>query len=162
MARHVERPLVFPMSNPTSQSEARPCDLLAWTGGRALVATGSPFEPVRFDGRDVAFGQGNNAFVFPGVGLGVMVSGAIEVTDAMFSAAARQLASEVDASDLAEGRLFPRVRDLRRISAAIARAVAREAVSSGLGRSLTDEQIARAVAGAMWEPGSEAGPPPVG
>jgi malate dehydrogenase (oxaloacetate-decarboxylating) len=162
MARHVDRPLVFPMSNPTSQSEARPCDLLAWTGGRALVATGSPFEPVRFGGRDVAFGQGNNAFVFPGVGLGVLVSGAIEVTDAMFSAAARQLASEVDAAALAEGRLFPRIRDLRRVSAAIARAVAREASRSGLGRSLTDAQITQAVAAAMWEPGYDAGPPPAG
>jgi malate dehydrogenase (oxaloacetate-decarboxylating) len=160
MARHVERPLVFPMSNPTSQSEARPCDLLSWTGGRALVATGSPFEPVRFGGRDVAFGQGNNAFVFPGVGLGVLVSGAIEVTDAMFSAAARRLAAEVDASALAEGRLFPRIRDLRRVSAAIACAVAGEASCSGLGRSLTDEQIARDVAAAMWEPGYDAGPPP--
>jgi malic enzyme len=153
MAAHVDRPLVFPMSNPTSQSEAHPRDVLAWTEGRALVATGSPFDPVGFGGREVPIGQGNNAFVFPGVGLGVLVSGAIEVTDAMFAAAARQLSREVDARDLAEGRLFPRIRDLRRVSAAVAGAVAAEASASGLGRRLSDDQIARAVRAAMWEPG---------
>jgi malate dehydrogenase (oxaloacetate-decarboxylating) len=153
MARHVDRPLVFPMSNPTSQSEARPSDLLAWTEGRAVVATGSPFPPVVYGGREVSFGQGNNAFVFPGVGLGVLASGAIEVTDAMFATAARALAVEVDDAALAEGRLFPRIRELRRVSAAIARAVAREASASGLGRSMTDDAIAEAVAAAIWEPG---------
>lgn len=158
MAAHVDRPLVFPMSNPTSQSEAHPRDILAWTDGRALVATGSPFEPVDLGDRLVPIGQGNNAFVFPGVGLGVLVSGAIEVTDAMFGVAARQLALEVDAADLAAGRLFPRIRDLRRVSASIARAVAEEASASGLGRRMSEAQIARAVGAAMWEPGYDSGP----
>ncbi|MET0554924.1 MAG: NAD-dependent malic enzyme [Vicinamibacteria bacterium] len=153
MAAQVDRPIVFPMSNPTSQSEAHPRDVLAWTDGRALLATGSPFDPVSFGGREVTIGQANNAFVFPGVGLGVLASGAIEVTDAMFAAAARQLALEVEACDLAEGRLFPRIRDLRRVSAAIARAVAGEASASGLGRRLSDDEVARAVSAAMWEPG---------
>jgi malic enzyme len=153
MARHVERPLVFPMSNPTSMSEAVPADVIAWTGGRALVATGSPFDPVPWHGRSITIGQGNNAFVFPGVGLGVIASEAREVTDAMFSAAASRLAQEVGDAELRSGSLFPRVRDLRRVSMAIAQAVAREASASGVGRRLTDAEIARAVSAAMWDPG---------
>jgi malate dehydrogenase (oxaloacetate-decarboxylating) len=153
MARHVERPLVFPMSNPTSQSEATPADVLAWTEGRALVATGSPFDPVRLGGREVEIAQGNNVYVFPGVGLGAMVSGATEVTAGMFRAAARQLAAEVSDVDLARGRLFPPVRELRRVAANVARAVASEAAASGAGRPLSDDAIAGDVAAAMWEPG---------
>jgi malate dehydrogenase (oxaloacetate-decarboxylating) len=152
LARHVARPLVFPMSNPTSKSEAHPADVLAWTDGRALVATGSPFEPVAWRGRHVTIGQGNNAFVFPGVGLGVLVSEAREVTDAMFSAAATRLAQEVGDDDLRAGSLFPRIRELRRVSASIARAVAREASTSGVGLRRSEEEIERAVAEAMWEP----------
>ncbi|HEY7513266.1 MAG TPA: oxaloacetate-decarboxylating malate dehydrogenase, partial [Vicinamibacteria bacterium] len=153
MARHVERPVVLPMSNPTSQSEARPADVLAWTDGRALVATGSPFAPVECNGRLVVIGQGNNAFVFPGIGLGVLVAEAREVTDAMFAAAADRLAAEVTAADLAAGSLFPRVSELRRVSAAIAMAVAREARDSGVAaRPLDEAQIPSAVAESMWEP----------
>jgi malic enzyme len=152
MARGVERPVVFPMSNPTSMSEARPADVIAWTEGRALVATGSPFPPVSWQGRTIAVGQGNNAFVFPGVGLGVLVSGAREVTESLFAAAAAQLAAEVGPSDLATGRLFPAVSELRRVSARVAAAVVREARERGLGRALSDDEIPRAVAEAMWEP----------
>jgi malic enzyme len=152
MARHVERPLVFPMSNPTSNSEAKPADVIAWSDGRALVATGSPFEPVPWGGRTIAIGQGNNAFVFPGLGLGVMVAGARQVTDAMFAAAAEQLAAEVSAEDLESGSLFPRVREIRRVSARIAEAVVRTARDEGIGQAITDADIPRAVAAAMWEP----------
>jgi malic enzyme len=152
MARHVPRPLVFPMSNPTSKSEARPADVIAWTGGRALVATGSPFDPVAWDGRTITIGQGNNVFVFPGVGLGVLVSEAREVTDSLFAAAAERLAEEVRPEDLAAGSLFPPVREIRRVTARIAEAVAREARERGVGRALSDEELARAVAEAMWEP----------
>ena len=152
MARPVKRPLVFPMSNPTSNSEAKPADVIAWSDGRALVATGSPFEPVHWGGRTMAIGQGNNAFVFPGLGLGVMVSGARQVTDALFAAAAEQLAAEVSAEELESGSLFPRVREIRRVSARIAEAVVRTARDEGLGRAITDADIPRAVAAAMWEP----------
>ncbi len=151
MARHVERPLVFPLSNPTSQSEAIPADVLRWTDGRALVATGSPFEPVEQGGRTVRIGQANNVFVFPGVGLGAIVSEAREVTEEMFAAAAAALAAAVSPEDLAEGSLFPRVRRLRAVTARVAEAVVTEAVRSGHASRQIDDP-ARAVAAAMWEP----------
>jgi malic enzyme len=152
MASHVDRPVIFPMSNPTSHTEATPADILAWTQGRALVATGSPFDPVRVEGRTVTIGQGNNAFVFPGIGLGVMVSEAVEVTDALFATAARTLAEEVHPRNLASGSLFPPIRELRRVTRRIAEAVVREARDSGIGRVLPEGEITAAVADAMWEP----------
>jgi malate dehydrogenase (oxaloacetate-decarboxylating) len=152
MAKHVERPVVLPMSNPTANSEATPADVLAWTEGRALVATGSPFEPVPFAGRRVLIGQANNAFVFPGVGLGAILSEAREVTDSMFTVAADRLASVPSESDLATGSLFPSVRDLRPVTAVIAEAVIREARDCGVGRKIPDEEIPGLVAGAMWKP----------
>jgi malate dehydrogenase (oxaloacetate-decarboxylating) len=151
MAAQVERPAVFPLSNPTSSSEARPADLLAWTGGRALVATGSPFEPVSVDGREVRIGQGNNAFIFPGVGLGVLVSEAREVTDGMFAAAADTLAGQLSERDRAAGSLFPRISELRQITVKVAEAVVRQAVSDGVARNPPDD-AAEAVATAMWDP----------
>jgi malate dehydrogenase (oxaloacetate-decarboxylating) len=142
MAARVERPAIFPLSNPTSSSEARPADLMAWTDGRALVATGSPFDPVEWGGRSVRIGQGNNAFIFPGVGLGVLVAEAREVTDGMFAAAADILAA---------GSLFPRIAELRRITARVAEAVVRQAGADGVARNPTDD-AAEAVATAMWDP----------
>ena len=152
MARHADRPVIFPMSNPTSQSEAIPADIAQWTEGRALVATGSPFAPVTFGGRTTRVGQGNNVFIFPGIGLGALVSEAGEITDGMFAAAAERLAAEVRDEDLAAGSLFPPVADLRRVTARIAEAVVREACREGLGRPFPDAEIAPAVASAMWEP----------
>jgi malic enzyme len=151
MAQAVERPAIFPLSNPTSASEARPADLLAWTAGRALVATGSPFDPVAVGGRQVRIGQGNNAFIFPGVGLGVLVSEAREVTDAMFVAAADTLAAELAPDDLAAGSLFPRISELRRLTARVAEAVVRQAAADGVARNPSDDP-AEAVASSMWEP----------
>ncbi len=152
MAGHVERPAIFPMSNPTSQCEAVPQDVLAWTEGRALLATGSPFEPVTAGGRTVRIGQGNNAFVFPGIGLGALLAEAREITEGMFSVAAACLATQVSDADLAAGSLFPPIADLRRVTARIAEAVVREARESGVGRTLSDEAIPAAVAAAMWNP----------
>ncbi len=152
MAAHCARPVIFPLSNPTSKSEAIPSDLLCWTEGRALVATGSPFAPVNHDGRTIRIGQGNNAFVFPGVGLGCLVACAREVTPAMFAAAADCLARAVTDADLEAGALYPQVADLRRVTRTVAEAVVRVARDTGVGRSVSDEVIPRAVAEAMWEP----------
>jgi malic enzyme len=151
MASQVERPVVFPLSNPTSKSEALPADVMAWTNGRALMATGSPFEPVDVGGRKVRIGQGNNAFVFPGVGLGVLVSEAREVTDGMFAAAADALAAQLPEEDLRSGSLFPRIAGLRAITARVAEAVVRQAESEGVARSVPEDP-AEAVAAAMWDP----------
>ncbi len=152
MAAQVDRPVVLPLSNPTSKCEAVPADVLEWSDGRALVATGSPFEPVDRDGRRHVIGQANNVFVFPGVGLGTMVAGAREVTDAMFRVAATTLAGLVSPARLAAGSLYPPLADLRSVSEAIAVAVAREARDSGVGRLLDDEAVARAVRAQMWDP----------
>ncbi len=152
MGKHVERPVIFPMSNPTSQSEAKPVDIVAWTDGRALIATGSPFDPVHHAGRTIKVGQGNNVYIFPGVGLGALVAEAREVTDGMFAVAAQRLADEVKASDLASGNLFPPAQEIRRVSARIAEAVVREARESGVGRAIPDQDIPRTVAAAMWDP----------
>ena len=148
----VERPAIFPLSNPTSQAEATPGDLLRWTDGRALVAAGSPFDPVSIGGRTVRIGQGNNAFIFPGVGLGTLVAEARTVTDGMFAAAAARLAELVSAEDLAAGSLFPPVSQLRRVTTQVAEAVVRQVLSQGNGRALRDDEVAPAVAAMQWEP----------
>jgi malic enzyme len=152
MAAEVARPVVFPLSNPTSQSEAVPADVLAWTEGRALVAAGSPFDDVVHDGRPRRIGQCNNAFIFPGMGLGILAAEAREVTDRMFRAAAECLAEAVPGDELRDGALYPRVRDLRRVSTRIAVAVAREAGNSGVGRRLEGAALERAVVEAQWWP----------
>ncbi len=152
MAAAVARPLVLPLSNPTSQCEATPADVLAWTDGQALVATGSPFSPVTFGGRTHRIGQGNNAFVFPGVGLGALVAEAREVTDGMFAAAARRLAEEIRDEDLAAGSLFPPIADLRRVTAGIAAAVVAAAHRDGVAGAALPVSVPAAIAEAMWFP----------
>jgi malate dehydrogenase (oxaloacetate-decarboxylating) len=152
MAAHVHRPVILVLSNPTASSEAVPADVLAWSGGRALVATGSPFPPVEVEGRQRVIAQANNVFVFPGVGLGAVVAHAREVTDGMFMAAASALAGMVTPERLAEGAVYPPLTDLRVISRRIAIAVAREARDQGLGRLAADEEIEAAVDATMWDP----------
>ncbi|MEO8476475.1 MAG: NAD-dependent malic enzyme [Actinomycetota bacterium] len=152
MAEAVPTPVVLPLSNPTSKTEALPSDIMAWSGGRALVATGSPFDPVDHEGRPHLIGQANNAFVFPGIGLGTIVSEAREVPDAFFLAAAETLALCTEESRLAQGALYPSQSDLRRVSRAIAIRVVREARDLGIGRHLDDDEIESAVDAEIWEP----------
>jgi malic enzyme len=152
MAKHVERPVILPLSNPTSKTEATPCDLLAWTNGKALVATGSPFEPVACDGRTIRIGQANNVLIFPGVGLGVLVAEASNVSDALFRVAAETLAQQVSLEDLQNGTLFPRINQLRRITHEVACAVVRQAREEGVGRPIEDHEIPAKVSAAMWTP----------
>jgi malate dehydrogenase (oxaloacetate-decarboxylating) len=152
MAKHVERPVIFPLSNPTSKSEATPSDLLQWTQGRALIATGSPFAPVSYEGRLIKVGQCNNVFIFPGVGLGVIASGADRVTDAMFSAAAHVLSEFSPALSDPNGPLFPPLEAVREISYRVAIAVGNEAMRSGLTRSMSVDSLEHSVANNMWIP----------
>jgi malic enzyme len=150
MAAHVDRPVVMALSNPTAKSEAIPADVFSWTQGRALMATGSPFDSVEYEGRLLRVSQGNNVYVFPGVGLGAIVSEATKVTDGMFAAAANALAAMVEESDLAQGVLYPPLPELRRISRVIAQAVAQEASHSGVGREMADDEIEAALDHEMW------------
>jgi malate dehydrogenase (oxaloacetate-decarboxylating) len=150
MARHAERPVIMPLSNPTSHSEAQAADLIAWTRGRALIATGSPFPPVPYHGVEYQVAQANNALIFPGLGLGVTVSRARRVSDGMLAAAADALARLSDAT--APGAaVLPPVTRLRDVSAAVAEAVARAAVAEGLSDVPLDG-LAERVREAMWEP----------
>ncbi|CAN5492303.1 MAG: NAD-dependent malic enzyme [Acidimicrobiia bacterium] len=151
MGEGCDRPIVMPLSNPTANSEARPADIMSWTDGRALVATGSPFAPVTHRGVVREVGQANNVFIFPGVGLGAIVSEATRVSDEMILAAARTLAEAVTQERLDAGALYPPVRALRQVSRAIALAVAGEAITSGLARSSL-ETLEADVDAAMWWP----------
>jgi malic enzyme len=148
----VPRPVIFALSNPSSRAEADPADIMRWSGGRALVATGSPVRPVEVEGVERPVGQANNVFIFPGVGLGVLAAEARIVTDDMFLAAARTLARAVDEARLASGALYPPVRSLCGISRAVAVAVARVAVESGVAAIAPDTDLEAMVDGAMWHP----------
>ncbi|WP_242784627.1 oxaloacetate-decarboxylating malate dehydrogenase [Bacillus cereus] len=152
MASHVERPIILPMSNPTPLAEAKPADLVEWTEGRALVATGSPFEPVTYNGVTYVIGQSNNALIFPGLGLGTIVVRASVMTDGMFAAAAEAVASMVDTSQPG-APILPEVEELRNISEMVAIEVAKVAVAEGVARvNLSDNDIKMAVKEAMWKP----------
>jgi malate dehydrogenase (oxaloacetate-decarboxylating) len=151
MALHADRPVIMPMSNPTELAEATPADLITWTGGRALVATGSPFPPVDYRGTRYVIGQANNALIFPGLGLGAIAARASAITDGMLTAAAHAVASLVDTS-LPGTPLLPEVQALRSTSLAVAVAVVRAATADGVaGRDLGDD-IAGAVSSMMWQP----------
>ncbi|MBJ7993274.1 oxaloacetate-decarboxylating malate dehydrogenase [Bacillus mycoides] len=152
MASHVERPIILPMSNPTPLAEAKPADLIEWTEGKALVATGSPFEPVTYNGVTYVIGQSNNALIFPGLGLGTIVVRASVMTDGMFAAAAEAVASMVDTSQPG-APILPEVEELRNISELVAIEVAKVAVAEGVAReNLSDDDIKIAVKEAIWEP----------
>jgi malate dehydrogenase (oxaloacetate-decarboxylating) len=150
MARHTPRPVIFPLSNPTSKSEAAPADLLRWTSGRALVGTGSPFAPVEIYGKTIGIAQINNSYIFPGLALGTLVSRARRVTDNMMMAAAKTLASLSPARVNPNAPLLPPIADSRNTSLAVGEAVARQAIADGVAEAMDD---ARANLEAyVWEP----------
>jgi malate dehydrogenase (oxaloacetate-decarboxylating) len=148
MAAHVKRPLIFPLSNPTELIEAVPADVIAWTGGRGLVGTGTPWAPVAYEGVDYEVGQANNALIYPGIGLGTIVAGASTVTDRMLLAASHALASLVDASRPGAG-LLPGIENLRTTSVTVAAGVARQAIADGVA-DIELEDPMQAVRDAMW------------
>ena len=148
MAAHVDRPIILPLSNPTSMCEAVPADLLAWTDGRALVATGSPFAPVTHNGRTYRIPQSNNALIFPGLGLGVTVARASRITDNMISAASTAVAELADPTTPG-APLLPLMDDLRTVAATVAIAVATAAARDGVARTTIDNPVQQ-VTDAMW------------
>ncbi|HEX8087505.1 MAG TPA: malic enzyme-like NAD(P)-binding protein, partial [Blastocatellia bacterium] len=152
MARHVERPVIFPLSNPTSKSEALPMDLIDWTDGRALVATGSPFPPVVFEKRVIHIGQCNNAFIFPGVGLGAIASGARRMPSEVFVAAARALAEFSPALHDQTASLFPALEEVRKVSRRVAIAVGLEAMRLDVADNTSRKELERKIDEMMWVP----------
>jgi malate dehydrogenase (oxaloacetate-decarboxylating) len=152
MASRVDLPIIFPLSNPTDKSEATAADLVAWTDGRAIIATGSPFDPVRHSDRWIPIAQCNNVYIFPALGLGIVASGARRVTDSMILAAARALAENSPAEPGRESALLPNLRDLRRVAREIAVAVGIEAQASGVAPKTSLEELRRRVTVSQWSP----------
>ncbi len=152
MAGSVARPVILPMSNPTANTEATPKDLLEWTDGQALVATGSPFEPVTLGQRVVHIGQGNNVFVFPALGLGALLAGAREVSDDMITRVAKTLAGQITEAELGRGSLYPAIARLRDITAVCAAAVCEQAFDEGLATAERPDDFEAAAREAMWWP----------
>lgn len=152
MAEINKQPIVFALSNPTSKAECTAREAYQWTGGRAIYASGSPFDPVTIEGRTYRPGQGNNAYIFPGVGLAVVACGLKRVTEEMFAAAAHALAERVDEANLAEGLVYPPLSSIRAVSAHIAAAVAEVAYKRGLARLARPADLAAHLKAAMYDP----------
>lgn len=147
-----DRPAIFALSNPTSRAECTAEQAYSWSQGRAFFSSGSPFKPVDFNGKILRPGQGNNAYIFPGVGLGVVASGATRITDNMFLIAAKTLADMVSDEDLEAGALYPSITDIRAVSLAIAVKVAEEAHAAGLATEAMPDDLEAAIAGTMYDP----------
>jgi malate dehydrogenase (oxaloacetate-decarboxylating) len=152
MTSYCERPVIFPLSNPTSRSEATPQDLLKWSNGAAVIGTGSPFPPVSLNGRSIPIDQTNNSYVFPGVALGIVASQARRVTDSMFMAAAKTLARLSPTEKDKQGRLLPPVTEIRSVSIQVAIAVAEQARKENLASLPPGDDLEAAVRGNVWEP----------
>jgi malate dehydrogenase (oxaloacetate-decarboxylating) len=152
MARNDHRPVIFPLSNPTSRAEATPQDLETWTEGRAVVGTGSPFPPLTRDGARFKVDQTNNSYIFPGVGLGVLAVKARRVTDGMFMAAAKALASASPARSNPRANLLPSVGQLRDVAVSVALAVALQAHKEGQTAGISTDQIESAIRAKIWTP----------
>ncbi len=147
-----DRPIILPMSNPTSISEAVPSQLLDWTDGRALIATGSPFAPVKTPKGEVPIGQANNVFVFPGIGLGTIAAGASSISDTMIAEAATGIADSLTEEEIAAGRLVPSVSRLWEVCGQVALAVARQAVIEGRAPAKSDDELEAAISAFRWKP----------
>jgi malate dehydrogenase (oxaloacetate-decarboxylating)(NADP+) len=152
MARLNVRPLIFALSNPTSKSECSAVEAFHWSQGRAIFASGSPFDPVTYNGTTFVPGQANNSYIFPGVGLGVIAVDAVRVTDEMFFAAAQALNKEVTSDDLRQGRIYPPLSRIREVSASIAVAVAEVAYHYGLAMAPKPDDLLAYIKSQMYEP----------
>jgi malate dehydrogenase (oxaloacetate-decarboxylating) len=152
MARNVKRPVIFPLSNPTERSEATPADLEAWTEGRAVIATGSPFPPLKRGGKQFRVDQNNNAYVYPGIGLGAIAVRARRISDGMFLAAAKAIAAQSPTRRDANANLLPPLVAIRKLSFEVALAVARQAQKEGCADARSEEETAAAIRAKMWEP----------
>ena len=152
MAKQTPRPIIFPLSNPTSKSEAVPADLLRWTEGRALVGTGSPFAPVEVNGKLVSISQVNNSYIFPGLALGILVSRASRVTDGMIMAAAKALASLSPSCVDKDAPLLPPLADSRKLSLVVAEAVGRQAIAEGVAKTVDEATFKAQLLAYVWEP----------
>jgi malate dehydrogenase (oxaloacetate-decarboxylating) len=152
MASHTARPIIFPLSNPTSRAEATPQDLLRWTDGRALVGTGSPFPPVEVNGKLVRIAQVNNSYIFPGLALGILVSRARRVTDSMIMAATKALAALSPAREDRTKPLLPPVADSRKVGTAVAEAVGRQAIADGVAEVPDAETLKEQLRAYVWDP----------
>lgn len=152
MARHTPHPVIFPLSNPTSQSEAAPADLLRWTDGRALVGTGSPFAPVEVNGKSTRIAQVNNSYIFPGLALGILVSRARRVSDGMIMAAAKALAALSPARTDKSAPLLPPIAEARKTSLAVAEAVGLQAIADGVAEAVDEASLADSLRAYVWEP----------
>jgi len=152
MEKNDERPIIFALSNPTSKSECTAEEAAIATKGKALFAAGSPFPPFNHEGKAFTTSQCNNMFIFPGVGLGALVSKATKITTKMFLGASKALSAFVTPEQLSKNMLLPQLTDIRKVSLHVAKAVAIEARESGLGRRLSDEEFSRVIEKAQWEP----------
>jgi malate dehydrogenase (oxaloacetate-decarboxylating) len=152
MHQHCEKPIVFPLSNPTSRVEATPNDILRWTNGQALVATGSPFDPVVIDGQKYPIAQCNNSYIFPGIGLGVLAVQASRVTDEMLMESSRALAECSPLAKNGTGMILPPLEEIHLVSKRIAFAVAKKAIEQGHALEITDEALEAAIDQHFWQP----------
>ncbi len=152
MKKHVDIPIIFALSNPTSKSECTPTQAYEWTDGNVVYASGSPFDPIKYKGKTYATGQGNNMYVFPGVGLGAVICQATKITDSMFYIAAKTLANLVKEEDLKKGRVYPDLNDIREISAQIAYAVCEVAYANGIAWTKRPENLLEYIKSKMFQP----------
>ena len=152
MARNVERPIILPLSNPTALAEATPEDVITWTDGKAIVATGSPFDPVSYKGKVHHISQCNNSYIFPGIGLGVLASHARRVTEGMLVAASQALSESTSDSERSGQPLLPPLGEIRDLSRLIARSVAKQAMTEGVAKEMTDLKLERSIDKVFWEP----------